>query len=516
MSKHENDTKHEVSHPSQLSFFKLIGRQFEDYSNTIELYDVLPKYYAGNVKRINNKFLDEVEREFVFRGKKHKIIIKPSIIEDSEGEKKAYYPAQREEVVEDALKKLATEKGGVFIGDTAGVKFSLYELEKELKKRGHGYNKSQIKEAIKVCQSTAIVLKSEDHAEEISFHIFEAIGFSSTGQRDKENNKAFVKFNSLVTKSINEKTFRLFNYKLCMSLKYMLSRWLFKRISHHFLQATVSNPYQIKLTTIIRDSGIADYPRLTDSRIQVKKTLDELCKAKILQKYEEGLIYNEKKRNKLDDVIFSLWLTETFCKDIKKANYMQGQIQTEEIDEAQEELLDYAQELKTEMQKDIFGLSKKFLDGYVNSIKDKQSFKESITALAAAKELIGKYESKGEEYQAAAITKRALKDKWLPVSNQYKSHDEVQQVEIEQGFAYNSKDKEIFEQFNDFIAKELGLDDYNNWFKSMNLISSEPLVYEVKSKFVKEWIENNFDQPLSLASKKIFKNDEYQINILVI
>ena len=111
----------------------------------------------------------------------------------------------------------------------------------------------------------------------MSFHMMESIGFST---RDNDQTKSFVKFNSQVTKSINKQTFRLYNYKKCMSLKYMLSRWLFKRISHHFIQASASNPYTIKLTTVVRDSGMNQKQRLSDASKQVTKSLNELVQKK--------------------------------------------------------------------------------------------------------------------------------------------------------------------------------------------------------------------------------------------
>ena len=64
--------------------------------------------------------------------------ITPATIKNAKGEEKAYYPSQREEIVEDAIRKIAIEKGGVFIDGGAGVQFSIYELANELKKRGHG------------------------------------------------------------------------------------------------------------------------------------------------------------------------------------------------------------------------------------------------------------------------------------------------------------------------------------------------------------------------------------------
>jgi len=498
MSGKTSSNKHQITHSPQLDFFKLIGKEYEDYSNTIELYDVLPKYYSGNVKRINDKFLDKVEREFVFRGQKKKIEIKPSIIENAKGEEKAYYPAQREEIIEDALKKLATEKGGVFIDGGVGVQFTLYELAKELKKRGHGYNKPQIKEAIKVCHNTAVVLKSENGEDEISFHIFEAIGFSSRGN----NEKCFVKFNPLVTKSIKERTYRIYNYHKAMSLKYMLSRWLFKRISHHFLQASVSNPYEIKLTTIIRDSGSASYPKLADNKRQVSKCLDELLDKNVITDYKENIIYNQLRNNKIEDVLYSLWLSESFCKDVKKANYIQGEMRKEVID-VQEELLDLRDELEEEMSNALYKLSAAFIKKYISKIKTKEELKESLVALAAAREAINKYTESGQACQPSALTKKALEEKWIPIVND--NEDQWEEEEEVWGQVKDAKDRAKFNEFLSLLKDRVGASTFNSWFK-MNLHKVGTSVeLEVKNSFLKQELEDKYSDLIKEAANEIYE-----------
>ncbi len=64
----------EASKPLQLTLFDL--EQDEDsYSQSIELYDFIPKYVWGKVERVNGKFLDTLKREFECRGKRIFLIL---------------------------------------------------------------------------------------------------------------------------------------------------------------------------------------------------------------------------------------------------------------------------------------------------------------------------------------------------------------------------------------------------------------------------------------------------------
>jgi hypothetical protein len=72
-----------------------------------------------------------------------------------------YYPSPREELVEEALRKIACDQvKGVYLDDGAGVQFTLYELKKELKERGHDIDKVDLVEALKICNLTTLLLDS--------------------------------------------------------------------------------------------------------------------------------------------------------------------------------------------------------------------------------------------------------------------------------------------------------------------------------------------------------------------
>lgn len=118
-----NDYDH--SKPTQLTLFEMLLPNEREFSNTVELYDFIPKYHWGKVQRINDKFLDSLEREFECRGVKYKVKIRPASVEDRNGIER-YYPSKREELVEDALHKFVAERQGVFLDEQAGVTFSLY------------------------------------------------------------------------------------------------------------------------------------------------------------------------------------------------------------------------------------------------------------------------------------------------------------------------------------------------------------------------------------------------------
>src|SRR5262252_2758089 len=53
--------------------------------------------------------------------------------------------------------------------------------------------------------------------------------------------KCYVQFNPLVTASINQITYRQFDYAKYMEYKHRLSRWLHKRLCHNYIQASLFN-----------------------------------------------------------------------------------------------------------------------------------------------------------------------------------------------------------------------------------------------------------------------------------
>jgi hypothetical protein len=323
---------YEQSYPLQLSLFQLLDLKPNDqprYSNTIELYDFMPKYHWGKVERIGGEFLRVLKREFECRGTRYKIEVAPAVITDQDGKERYYYPSKREELVEDALRRLATTERGIFLDDRAGVTFTLYQLQQELKKTGHSYDIAQLKDALLICNRTSITVTTEDGKGILSSSMFETLGLNSredwkgTGSKTK----AFVRFNSLVTESIKKGAFRQLDYEKAMSYSNIIARQLHKRMSHHFTQASITTRYEIKLSTIIRDFGLAEYARPSLNLSHVLKALDEMKEKSVLLSYEVQKTLDHSNRNKLTDAKFILIPHPFFSGEARKINDRHGRIE---------------------------------------------------------------------------------------------------------------------------------------------------------------------------------------------
>ena len=91
--------------------------------------------------------------------------IQPALIEQEEGNYKAFFPSLTEELVEEALTKFFTEQQyGIHDpkNSESWVKFSLSMIHKELKARGRERNRNQIKRAIEIMSSCVITLYKEE------------------------------------------------------------------------------------------------------------------------------------------------------------------------------------------------------------------------------------------------------------------------------------------------------------------------------------------------------------------
>ena len=86
------------SKPEQLGLFQtFLPEEEEKYSNTIELYDAVPKYFSHSrgmaALRESGKYLPILEREFEHRGEVYKVQIHPARIRYKDNGRKNSIPA---------------------------------------------------------------------------------------------------------------------------------------------------------------------------------------------------------------------------------------------------------------------------------------------------------------------------------------------------------------------------------------------------------------------------------------
>lgn len=477
----------------QLQLFEL-DSSLKDYSNSIELYDTMPKLYLGGVKRRKDDKVESlpiISRDFMHRGRPHKLEISPAAILDKKtGKTIYYYPSQREELVEDVLRKIATQKNRTRQNeDKIGVAFTYYEVQQELIKKGHGYSIPEIKLAIDIMSKAGLVVK-DDKQISITSNFFTTVGKEEQELGGKE--RVVVMFHPLVSRAVNSGNYRLFNYDKLMQMKMSLARWLHRRISHMFSQATINNPYEILLSTITQDSGMASYNTISERIRQVEKALKQLEDAKIISSFDTRV---DKQKNKILDVLYSLYMTEEFVSDAKKANKLIN-IRLEGGDE-EKEVFDI-EVLRREMVKPIYKLTKVFINNQLSKISTYESYENALTALEVVKQNI----IRGEKINnMAAYVSKAIKEKWvLPETmdlfdkseNNVKKFSEEMELEMEK----KKKDYELLQsnpiwiKIRKEIEKKFDKEIQEKWLSGLELFSLEnnKIVLVAPSKFIRDWI----------------------------
>ena len=314
--------------PAQLSLFGefLPPEARDSYSNTIELYDAIPKYFSSKKTmaklRRDGIFLKSLKRRFRHRDQYYELVIKPARLIDKDAQEKEYYPSHQEEIVEEALKKLACDRlNGVFLNDTAGVQFTLYELDSELKRQGHAMKWSDLIASLEICRGAGIEVIGPEGKVEVKSSIFPVVALVNRAEweQNPKQVRCYVQFNPLVTYSINKLAFRQFDYATYMQLKNHLARWLFKHLSHHYIQASWDTPYTIMHSTIVGNSYLVNNAQRRDQVRYVCQAFDELKgKADVIAHYKKQMITGPRK--KIEDVKYEILPSLAFINQIKKAN----------------------------------------------------------------------------------------------------------------------------------------------------------------------------------------------------
>lgn len=301
-------------------------------SNTIELWDSIPRYsvsrQAMGKMRTGNGFLELLELDFRYKGVSLKAIIQPARIRSSDGKAQDYYPGANEELVEDALRKIAAEQlHGYFDKPNfrSGVIFTLYALRKELGRQGHTRSYQQIMLSLAILSGSVIEIRAAEenkkNPEAFSRSPYFPFLAAVSRQRlaDDPDAKWVVQFHPLVTQSIDAITYRQFDYHRMMSLPTQLARWIHKQLAIKFTFAgMLANPFEMRYSTVKRDSGLLNRNRERKNIHDVDGALRRLVEVGVLREIQKRL--TTAARGQIVDVAYLLYPTAEFVKEVKAAN----------------------------------------------------------------------------------------------------------------------------------------------------------------------------------------------------
>jgi len=303
-------------------------------SNTFDLWDSVPRYsvsrQAMDKMRKAGTFTQLLSIPFNYRGRELEAIIQPAWIQNKDSTVTGYYPSANEELIEDALRKIAAEQNyGYFDKPNyrSGVVFSLHMLREELKKRGHTRSYQQIVLSLRILARSSIEIATTDDKNGEGFSInpyFSGLSAVSRSKLDDDPDaKWIVQFHPLVTQAIDAVTYRQFNYAQMMGHRTQLARWLHKQLSLKFTFASLITSFDMRFSTIKRDSALLEGYKLQRQAVAaLDDALDELKASGVLSSTQKNEIRGE--RAKLEDVIYTLTASRDFITEIKAANKRQS------------------------------------------------------------------------------------------------------------------------------------------------------------------------------------------------
>jgi hypothetical protein len=313
------------------SFLCNTDSERDQLSNTFDLWDSVPRYAVSRQQmdkvRKEKGFLSLQHLAFQYRQRPFEIRIQAARIYDEKTKTETdYYPSANEELIEDALRKIAAEQRNAFFDKPnyrSGVVFSLYLLREELRKRGHARSYQQIVLSLNILARSTIEIITKDGKEGEGFTIsgyFSGLAAVSKHKLAEDPDaKWIVQFHPLVTQAMDTLTYRQFNYAQMMSHTSQLARWIHKQLSLKFTFASLTNPFEMRYSTIKRDSALLNsYTRERKAIESLDSAWNELKTNGVLMKVEKNEVCGL--RGKLEDVVYTLTPSLDFVSAMKAAN----------------------------------------------------------------------------------------------------------------------------------------------------------------------------------------------------
>jgi hypothetical protein len=311
--------------PLQFVFWETIPADRSGYTNTIEFYDLLPRYLFGEQPADKSS----LAREFEFAGTPYRVVVTPAQFQNPDGTETIAFPGEREQIVEDVIRRLSVEQDRLRLNPTSQrveFAFTIYELQKELRRVNHSLSRAEIKQALQILNRSFFeVTKQGTKKPMVSSTAFPTLSVMDTAD---EGSKRVLTFNDLVAEGLKRLHFRPIDYERLMAIKTGPGRWLYKRMVQRFTQAGGFLSYDILASSIARDSGMSERSRWRDTLKKVDRAVQSLADAGIVDSFNREERRDEKTR-KILDVYYTIYPDREFCRDQKWANSMSNEAQTE-------------------------------------------------------------------------------------------------------------------------------------------------------------------------------------------
>ncbi|HYG87685.1 MAG TPA: plasmid replication protein [Azospirillum sp.] len=344
----------------QLVLFELEDRS---QSHLIALYDLAPRYVFASrdgsrsteTAPAKGNFVASIKREFAYRGSTFNLTIQPArltrVVNKDDGSAQTdapteieyeVFPAEREQVVEHVVRRLAMDRSRLSLGgenrDKVQMRFTLYEIQRELRAVGHTLSIRDIRESLTILARSRIIIgKPGDAAKKGRGHnLLESTAFPVLAIRSRPDlvgdeggdEETHLQFNPLVSSAIRNLEFKPVSYQWLMRLKSPVSRWLYNRLSAEYEQSDSETPGDtgVKAMTltaeeIIKNSGMNVWSRRRDTLRAVTGAVDALVEEGILDSVEK--VY-DKNGARIDDITYVMLPSTKFLTQVRRAQAVES------------------------------------------------------------------------------------------------------------------------------------------------------------------------------------------------
>jgi hypothetical protein len=313
-----------VDQPLQVTLFET--DEDGKYTNTVDLFDIAPRFVFYSEPRENGSFVPSIRRDFEHSGVPYQILLRPGRIVRNDGLELEQFPGEREQIVEAVVLRLATDRGRLSIheadersaaDDAVRLTFSMYEIWKELRKFRHSFALDEIKDALTILHTSVVEITKVDKK---SKHVLSSSAFPVMALRQRDDDeRAYLEFNPMVKNAIKQLRYRHMNYEWMMQIPNPLSRWLYKRLCQTVVGLCDSDRPVVVMTAreISRDSGVAPRSRQRDAFRRVTRAVEALVERGII---EECKPHAFREGRAISDLSYDFVPTPRFLVEIRRSD----------------------------------------------------------------------------------------------------------------------------------------------------------------------------------------------------
>lgn len=281
-----------------------------DYSNLVSIYDALPRFsWASKTVRDMNAMTTLIEG--TLNNEPFKVILKAVNMErpvkvkgklTGKTEWVGVYPGAREECVEEALRKFSTQSGK-FNEAECSVRFSLYELKKELAVQGHTLTYSELREALNILAESNLTIQTrtaDGETIDIKSNYLPLLFLRSRNKSSKNYVEAkdmseedknvatqcVAVLHPLISRGIERGDYRLYHYGTSMRLTNGLAKILNRELSMKWRNASPTNPYSFSMVEFLSNTARGLSNRIPEDFRSMNVALQQLIEQNVLTSFQ--------------------------------------------------------------------------------------------------------------------------------------------------------------------------------------------------------------------------------------